>query len=595
MVGNLGSDPRSAHGSLGADEPPGHPEAAGVAQSARLRAIHPYEWDVSSTAGRRDCSRKRLLRTAAPVGSPVDGLALLDAVDMLTTEPHLRMPQTSRRVGRMVVVLALAGFVAGCTAAPTAHVKLPPARAVAILVGHSGRWLTNSHGQVVILHGLNMVYKRPPYEPQAAGFGTLAASTLATDGFDVVRLGVIYSAVEPEPGVFSRAYVDAIARTVAELAHDGVYSLLDFHQDQMSTRFGGEGFPSWSVKTGGLPVRRYVFPLGYTESPALDAAYDNFWADRPGPGGVGLQQRYAAAWQYVAKVFADDPWVLGYDLFNEPWPAHSSNAQLGAFYSRVIAAIRAVDSRHLIFYEPFVLFDFGVPTQLPRFADSNLGMSFHDYCLSDARTDPGACSRSEQQVIANALARSASTGSALVLSEFGATDDRADLHRVATDADAHQISWIEWAYCGCEDPTGTIPPSIEGLVSNPRLAGTGGNVNRAKLAVLAEPYPRLVSGTPVSYSFDLESGVFNLTYTTRGPRGNSFSAGSCTAVVVPPFQFPHGYEVVVHGARVTSTPDAGVLTISQLSNGGRTIHLEIRPAHSGPTTVPRPAALTGCA
>jgi endoglycosylceramidase len=493
----------------------------------------------------------------------------------------------------LAAVLAVAVLAAGCASATAPHVNLPPVRVASILVGHSGRWLTDGDGQVVILHGLNMVSKRPPYEPEAAGFGVAAASTLASDGFDVVRLGVVYAAVEPEPGVISGAYVNSITRTVADLAHDGVYSLLDFHQDQMSTAFGGEGFPPWSVDTGGLPVRRFVFPLGYTDSPALDAAFDNFWADRPGPGGVGLQQRYAAAWQYVAKVFADDPWVLGYDLFNEPWPAHSSDAQLGAFYSRVISAIRAVDRRHLIFYEPSVVFDFGATTHLPPLAGSDLGMSFHDYCLS-AGTDPGACSRSEQLVIANALARSASTGGALLLSEFGATDNLTDLRRVMTDADSHQISWIEWSYCGCEDPTGTIPPSIEGLVSNPRLAGTGANVDQAKLAVLAEPYPRLVSGTP-SYSFDLASSVFSLSYSTRGPSGNRFGAGACTAVVVPPVRYPHGYVVAVSGARVTSAPDAGVVTLAQLGNTETIVHVEIRAAHGGSTALPGSAALTACA
>jgi endoglycosylceramidase len=221
-------------------------------------------------------------------------------------------------------------------------------------------------------------------------------------------------------------------------------------------------------------------------------------------------------------------------------------------------------------------------------------MSFHDYCLSDPSTDAAACSRSEQLVIANALARSASSGSALLLSEFGATDDLTDLHRVMTDADAHQLSWIEWAYCGCEDPTGTIPQSIEGLVSNPRLAGTGANVNQAKLAVMAEPYPRLVSGTPSSYSFDQASRVFSLSYTTRGPRGNRFGVGSCTAIVVPQIQFPDGYVVEVSGARVTSVPDAGVLTLAQLSNTERTVQVEIRPTHGRRTAVPQPAALTAC-
>jgi len=506
-----------------------------------------------------------------------------------------RLPAT-RRLAWVVVAVAMAAAVAGCTSAPSARTDRPPAPArTAVLVGHSGRWLTNADGQVVILHGLNMVAKRPPYEPAAAGFGADAASTLAADGFDVVRLGVIYSAVEPEPGVISHAYVQAIARTVAVLAHDGIYSLLDFHQDQLSTGFGGEGFPSWSVDTGGLPVHRYLFPLGYTESPALDAAYDNFWADRPGPGGVGLQQRYAQAWQYVAKVFASDPFVLGYDLFNEPWPAHSSDAQLGAFYSGVITAIRAVDRRHLIFYEPFVVFDFGSTTHLPVFSDSDLAMSFHDYCLSNPATHGVQCRRSEQLVIANALARSAASGSALLLSEFGATDNLADLERVTTDADAREISWTEWAYCGCDDPTGTIPPSVEGLVSDPSRPGIGANVNGAKLAVLAEPYARLVSGTPSSSFFDRSSGVFRLTYSTRGPGGRHFGAGSCTAVIVPAVQFPHGYTVVVSGARVTSAPDAGVLTLEQLANRDRNVSLQIRPVQGGSTTAPGQAALTACA
>ncbi len=439
-----------------------------------------------------------------------------------------------------------------------------------------------------------MVFKRSPYEPAAAGFGAVAAGTLAGEGLDVVRLGVIYSALEPKAGVISRPYVDSIERTVAQLAHDGVYSLLDFHQDQMSTGFGGEGFPAWSVDTGGLPVKPYVFPLGYTDSAALDAAYDNFWADKLGPGGVGLQQRYAAAWQYVARQFAKDPWVIGYDLFNEPWPAHSTEAELGAFYSRVISAIRAVDPRHLIFYEPFVLFDFGVPTGLPDFSDARLGMSFHDYCGSNAATNAASCSRSEQLVLDNALARSASTANALLLSEFGATDYLPDIARVIGDADSQQISWIEWAYCGCDDPTGTIPPSTEGLVANPRLPGTGANVNESKLAVLAEPYPRLVAGTPVSYSFDARSHTFTLVFTTRSPAGHDFGAGACSAVVLPPIQYPHGYEVEVSGARVSSPPVAGVLMLAQVGASVHTVRLEVRPGTKGRTAPPVAADLEAC-
>jgi hypothetical protein len=103
-----------------------------------------------------------------------------------------------------------------------------------------------------------------------------------------------------------------------------------------------------------------------------------------------------------------------------------------------------------------------------------------------------------------------------------------------------------------------------------------------------------VSGTPSSYSFDLTSHVLGFGYSTRGPSGKRFAAGSCTAVVVPPLQFPHGYVVEVRGARVTSAPDAGVLALAQISNAEHTVHVEIMPADSGPTGVPHPAALADC-
>jgi endoglycosylceramidase len=430
-------------------------------------------------------------------------------------------------------------------------------------VGHSGRWLTDAKGDVVILHGMNMVYKRPPYTPAATGFGEIAARSLSDYGLDLVRLGVIYSAVEPKPGVFDGHYLDSIAATVSTLARHGVYTLLDFHQDQMSEAFGGEGFPSWSVQTNGLPERRYVFPLGYTESPALNAAFDNFWSDRKGPGGVGLQERYASAWRYVARRFAKEPFVVGYDLFNEPWPAGAGDVELASFYGRVIAAIRSVDRRHVIFYEPYVTFNFGAPTQLPRLGDAKVGMSFHDYCLQVTTQNETSCAASEIKTVQNALARSQSTRDTLVMTEFGASADEQDVGRVVSIADLHQLSWTEWAYCGCDDPTGSIPPTNEELVHDPRLPATARNVDTAKLETLVEPYPRTVAGTPISYNYEPSNHEFQLAYSTRAPDGHRFGSGSadCTTVIVPALQYPRGYSATVHGGHVVSSPGAGLLQI----------------------------------
>ena len=72
-------------------------------------------------------------------------------------------------------------------------------------LGHAGRWITDAQGRVVIVHGINMVYKRPPYYPSAAGFNAPDAKFLRRHGFDSVRLGVLYQAVEPQPGAEASA------------------------------------------------------------------------------------------------------------------------------------------------------------------------------------------------------------------------------------------------------------------------------------------------------------------------------------------------------------------------------------------------------
>ena len=45
----------------------------------------------------------------------------------------------------------------------------------------------------------------------------------------------------------------------------------------------------------GVPAEPLTgFPASYITSPGLNRAFDNFWANEAGPGGVGLQDRYAA-------------------------------------------------------------------------------------------------------------------------------------------------------------------------------------------------------------------------------------------------------------------------------------------------------------
>ena len=143
----------------------------------------------------------------------------------------------------------------------------------------AGSWTRS--GRVLVLHGVNMVYKRPPYAPDKIDFDRDDARFLARNGFRTVRLGLIWKAVEPRPGKYDDRYLARIARTAEILADEGIWTMLDFHQDLYNERFQGEGAPDWAVLDGGLPAEPQLgFPFNYFAMPALNLAFDNFWRER---------------------------------------------------------------------------------------------------------------------------------------------------------------------------------------------------------------------------------------------------------------------------------------------------------------------------
>jgi endoglucanase len=62
------------------------------------------------------------------------------------------------------------------------------------------------------------------------------------------------------------------------------------------------------------------------------------------------QDRTEAMWVAIAKRYANEPAVLGYDLMNEPWGAPTPKV-LHDFHDRLYKAIRKVDPRHIIVME----------------------------------------------------------------------------------------------------------------------------------------------------------------------------------------------------------------------------------------------------
>ncbi|BBH18500.1 hypothetical protein Back2_27870 [Nocardioides baekrokdamisoli] len=478
-----------------------------------------------------------------------------------------------RRLGVLVAALGL--------------LAAPAARAVpgGASIGSAGVWMTDAAGRVVILHGLNQVYKVAPYTPSAGGFSDDDAAFLAANGFNAMRLGVIWAAVEPRPGAYDDAYLASLSQTVQTLARHGIVSLLDFHQDLYNEEFQGEGAPAWATQDGGLLNPPLGFPGNYFANLAENHAWDAFWGSAPAPDGRGLQDHYVGAVAHVASYFRGVPSVAGYEVMNEPWPGTAwalclnpllgcplFDATLSAFNAKAVSAVRAADSGHLIWTEPNVLFNQGMPTNVTAFG-SGTGFAFHDYCgVQSLLGNNLSCPLQDALTFHNAATYSSSRRVPPLLTEFGATNDLSNLTEVENYADQNRMSWLEWAYTG-NDKTSSSS-SGQALVYDPSQPPVGANVNAAKLQVLARPYPQAVAGVPGAWSW--ANGVFALTYSTARADGvGSFGAGSETDISAPAVAFPHGYTVSVAGARVTSAPNAATLRLALLP-GASTVTVSVR-------------------
>lgn len=448
-----------------------------------------------------------------------------------------------------------------------------------------GRWLALPDGRVVTLRGFNLVNKLPPYAPAALGFDDRHASFLSRNGFNTVRTGIIWTALEPEPGAYDDAYLASIAETVRVCGQHGLVVLLDFHQDMANERYSGEGWPDWALPEGGLPAWPDLgFPLNYAVQPALWRAYDRFWANAPGPGGVGIQDRYAAAWAHVAAALRDEPAIFGYDIFNEPFPGSAAaltlrpggnrrfDRKLSAFSSRCLEAIRREDERRLVFYEPNVLFDFGVDTHHEALDDPAAGFSFHLYATA---AQPGLPSvpgplqdrlsrPQESRTIRLALRHCEHAVAVPLLSEWGATADTRALRRVAALADGQMLSWQHWAYWN-RDVAAERPE--ECLVYDLAADPAADNLNDEKLAICARPYPRATAGVPARWELDLAAGRWSLEFASEGGR---------TEISVPPRHFGSGYSVELRRAAVASEPDSPLLEID--SEPGAAVSLTVQAA-----------------
>ena len=483
-----------------------------------------------------------------------------------------------------------------------------------------GPYLYDANNRMVLLHGTNVVYKHAPYiaypDPgKAWDFDAYDAVRMRSLGFNLVRLGIEWQALEPgsggpnqpkictkgsptDPHEYNRAiamrYLKHVAATVKLLSRYGIYTLLDMHQDVYSSKFRGEGAPNWAVCTDNQPI--VPSPGRWSNNYAnaqLQTAVAHFWSnDVTGD----LEGEFDHIWTVVASYFKNDRWVVGYDPYNEPFSTETQLAAestftsyLECFYTGkahagyladestrlncpqdvpddgVVPSIESVDQHHLIFLEPDIYWVNGgnIPSQLGPMPFPRIVFNFHVYCgdRSPVTGDPTnllACLQSEetdaaeQDIVRLSMSSEyAPSGPALFMSEFGATSSVPLVGFDTEWASLDQVGWAYWAWKYYSDPTGS---SAEALV----LAD--GSYSPT-VTVLSRTYPQETAGVASSILFNPFTGGFSMTYTP------SLAASGVTSIEIgAPAHYHNGWCAAVRGGQITSPPDAAHLTIQTVGH-----------------------------
>jgi endoglycosylceramidase len=421
-----------------------------------------------------------------------------------------------------------------------ATIVLPAsARAGADPLAVKGGRLVDGQGRAVVLHGVNVVYKLAPYTPD---FTRADARRLRGWGMNAIRLGVSWRALEPTRGAIDVDYVRRVRQLVRVAGAEGLWVLVDMHQDEWSERFGGNGAPDWATLDDGQPFVGSPFPYGYLQ-PAVGRSFTSFWTDRD-----GIRGEYVAAYAVLARALSHEDAVIGYDAMNEPAceltvspcgvpPMPEAAARyLESFYRALIPRLAAADRDTPTFYEDWLTTGFGYPFSV-RLPYAHQGLSYHVYCGQPIRPDP--CPTQERQALVNGAANAAVNHAVALVTEFGATDRLDVLRRVADGADAAGVGWLYWQYKTYNDPTTSA--AAEGADAE-SIVTPDGAVKVAKARELARAYPMRIAGRGARWSYQAADGRFSLRWTA--------ARGADTLVAVPAVAYPRGFAVRAHGVRV---------------------------------------------
>merc|ERR1712215_384721 len=236
-------------------------------------------------------------------------------------------------------------------------------------------YFVDQEGRVRLFRGINSVIKGFPWY-DVKMLDSARHQQMSEWGFNVVRLGSMWSGVEPEEGVVNETYIGVLKDIVQGLASQGIYTYLDMHQDVLTATAGYAGVPTWLAAKFSPADHPYPWPMYNTSGYSTWAC--GYFTQEISNNFQQLykqhREEFANFWREVALRFKDDPAILAYELMNEPWtgdlyqdaslilPGNAGFELLEPFFNAASEAIRSVDDETIIFWEP-VTYAYFINTQ----------------------------------------------------------------------------------------------------------------------------------------------------------------------------------------------------------------------------------------
>lgn len=253
---------------------------------------------------------------------------------------------------------------------------------------------------------------------------------MAAEGFNTIRVPFNYRLISPEgtPGVYSEAGFQQLDTVIQWCKSAGLAVLLDLHAAPGGQSHDGYADPEFTYWAWDDGITNWL-----EHGVACLWQFEQGYFDLTGRTPESNQQRTVDLWREIANRYKDEPAIIGYELLNEPflpygvhWPA------LRDLLVRITAAIREVDTNHIVFVEGNYFA--GTMEGLVPPWDPQTVLCFHRYWTTN-----------DYGTISNFVETAQAYGLPLCMTESGENSNPWFRDAVSL-LESHGVGWCWWGY-----------------------------------------------------------------------------------------------------------------------------------------------------